>query len=227
LTSRRINTKKLSAWYDFQAPLYHLWRDDYHQPLVARVADLLGRKASRQVLDAGCGSGLMSVGLSLLHPDWRIEGVDCSPGLLTIARKQARRRGLENVGFRCGDVEALPFADQEFDAAVAAGLFPNLNEPGMALREIHRVLKTGGQLLVIEFDRSTMTRVTRGFFSVMIGGYRLVSAVFSRFRFADGWNIDASTLDERAFAPCLRTAGLVVDDVLHERQHLIFCCRKP
>jgi len=221
-----IVIEKLTAWYDFQAPFYHCWRDNYANPLIKRVADLLGENKPLKVLDVGCGSGLFSIGIALTRPYYIFEGIDCSLGFLDIARKQAAKRSLKNVSFEMGDVYSLQNADKEFDSVVAAGLFPNLNEPLLALREIFRVLKTDGQFIVVEFDRSSMSSSTRLFFKVMIAGYRIFAAIMPRFRFAKKWNIESSTIDEENFLTDLRTSGFVLDTVIREAKYIIFVCRK-
>lgn len=226
-TKTCVDSAKLAAWYDFQAPIYHFWRDNYAHPLVSRVVNLLNGKKSQRVLDAACGSGLFSIGMALCRPDWFIEGVDCSNGLLNIARKQAGKRSLSNACFHHGDVQALAYNDEEFTAVVTAGLFPNLNEPHRALGEMYRVLEANGRLIVVEFDRSSMNCGTRCFFRLMISGYRFFSTIFPRFRFAEKWDIESSTTDEKSFLVTLQQAGFAVEAVLHEHQHLIFLCRKP
>lgn len=222
----RIDAGKLAAWYDFQAPLYHFWRDRYDTPLVRRVADLLGGDSAGLILDAGCGSGLYSVGLGLLKPDWRIEGADLSGNLLRIAGAQAAKRGLENVSFTNADATSLPYGDHQFGAIVAAGLFPNLEDPRRALQEFSRTLRGDGRLVVVEFDRETLDRRTKLFFAVMIFGYHVFTTVFRRYRFAGRWNLETSTIEQRGFEELLRGAGFSIREVLREHQHVIYLCRK-
>ncbi len=224
-----IDSKRLTAWYDFQAPAYHLWRDDYDSPLVERVSTLLAERSvdsTRSAMDAGCGSGMFAIGLAKRLRGWVFHGVDASTGLLGIARKQAAKRNLANVTFTEGDVTALTQADASFDCVIAAGLFPNLNDHAAALRELVRVLKPDGQIVIIEFDRTAMSTGTRLFFRGMIAAYKAVSMVFRRFRFADKWNVETSTIDRQRFTTDLINAGLEPINVLQEHNHLIFHCRK-
>lgn len=224
-----IDSKRLTAWYDFQAPAYHFWRDNYDGPLVQRVSQLLSDSdghAPLRVLDVGCGSGLFTLGLAKRHPTWALEGLDPSTGLLKIANKQAQKRNLSNVRFLAGDAMALPHGDGEFDVAVSAGMFPNINDHAAALAQIHRVLKPGGQLIVVEFDRTTMTRTTRLFFKGMIAAYKIISLVFRRFRFADRWNVESSTIDGQRFSHNLDQAGFEPSALLREHSHMIFHCAK-
>src|SRR5262245_42047997 len=113
---RMIDAQKLSNWYDFQAPFYRLWRDDYDGPLVRSVRALLsgatpngatgqpGSPRPLQVLDAGCGTGMFSLGLCKADAELELEGLDASEGMLNVARHQAEQLGLRNVRFVRGDV---------------------------------------------------------------------------------------------------------------------------
>src|SRR5262249_20022911 len=192
---RVIDSAKLTAWYDFQAPFYHFWRDRYNSQLVHKVASIIDPSGPKAALDAGCGTGLFTIGVARLCKQHSFDGVDRSEGMIEVARKQVRRLGLSNVSFRIGDVEALPFAEASFDAIIAAGLFCNLNEPSRALGEFARVLKESGQVIIVEFDRTFMPWATRMVFNTMIAGYQIVSSCFTRFRFAGTLEFNTSTLN--------------------------------
>jgi ubiquinone/menaquinone biosynthesis C-methylase UbiE len=218
-----IDGQKLTNWYDFQAPFYHLWRDDYDGPLVRAVAGRLQTMGERlRVLDAGCGTGFFGIGLARRGHGWRIEGLDASAGMIRVARRQADRHGLSGATFRQGDVTALPYDDGSFDAVVAAGLMPNLNDWSAALAELRRVLRPVGRLFVIEFDRTTLRGGRRLVFRAMILGYRAVSAVFRRFRFAEGWSVEASTVDRARLERLLGEAGFRRERLDREQAHLIY-----
>jgi ubiquinone/menaquinone biosynthesis C-methylase UbiE len=194
--------------------------------LVRKVADLLARSAPRAVLEAGCGTGLFSIGLAASFSRSRFLGLDRSPGMIAIGRRQATRRGLKNLSFQTGDAQALPFPGATFDAVVAAGLFPNLNQPAVALREFARVLGAEGQLIIVEFDRRSMTPAVRLFFNVMIAGYHVASRLCRRFRFAESWDVDASLINEEPFKDALQAAGFQVHAVERLNSHLVLACAK-
>jgi SAM-dependent methyltransferase len=97
------------------------------------------------VLDAGCGTGRLAAELAESGLA-RVWGVDPSPEMLEIARAKTRR-----AGFKLGRLEALPFRDAWFDAAVA-WLVVHLVDRPAAFVELRRVLGPGGRLAVVTFD---------------------------------------------------------------------------
>jgi ubiquinone/menaquinone biosynthesis C-methylase UbiE len=220
--SREIDDRKLANWYNFQARFYHLWRDDYHSPLIEIVAErLAARDAPATILDAGCGTGMFAVGLARARPAWSVEGLDAAAGMLAVARRQTSRLGLANASFRRGDAAALPFADASRDGIVAAGLFPNLNDWAGPLAEFHRVLRPDGRLVVVELDRESMSAAVRAFFRVMIFGYRFVSTLVPRFRFTRRWNVEASTVDRALLVAGARAAGFAAGEPARHGSHLV------
>ena len=218
-----IDTRRLTRWYDFQAPFYRLWRNRYDTPLVEHVVSLVrDRNGARRILDAGCGTGLFSITLAAGLPGSQVIGVDFSTGMLAVAESQARARSLDNATFSRADAGALPFDRESFDVVVAAGLLPNVNDHRVVLREFGRVGRTGGRVLIVEFDREAMGPALRLFFGTMILGYRSVSFVFRRFRFAESWNIRSSTIDRTEFERVVDECGLHIVSVHALESHLIF-----
>jgi ubiquinone/menaquinone biosynthesis C-methylase UbiE len=216
-----IDGEKITRWYDLQAPLYRLWRDNYDGPLVREVHALLRSQGENAtILDAGCGTGLFSIGLARVEPGWRFTATDASQGMLAVARGQAARRGLDNIDWQRGDATALPFDDGSFDVVVAAGLMPCLNEPAQALAEFQRLLRRGGCLITVEFDRASMGFGARLFFRTMILGYKTVSALMPRYRFATAWDIDKSTIDPERHRSDLASVGLEVAGVTRVAAHI-------
>ena len=223
-----IDSKRLTNWYNFQAPIYHFWRDDYQTPLISDILELVAANAEpKEVLDVGCGSGLLAIGLALQHSNWKIYGVDPAVGLLKIAHREGNKRSLSNtLTFSEGTVSALEFPDNRFDVVMAAGMFPNINDHASALQEIKRVLKPDGTLAIVEFDRTKMSQADRLFFKVMIFGYQVITTLFPRFRFAGRWNIETSTIDQEPFLVTAREIGLTVASVKSSGNQMIILCHK-
>lgn len=96
--------------------------------------------ARGRLLDIGCGSGRTLKWMQDLG--WRVEGVDFDPG----AVQSARRRGLEA---HLGTLEDQEYPNDCFDAITMSHLIEHIHDPSQLLRECYRVLKPGGQLVIV------------------------------------------------------------------------------
>ena len=166
-------------------------------------------------------TGLFTIGLAASASQWQLQGVDVASGMLEIGRRHAERKGLTNASFCEGDVERLTFQGATFDAVVAAGLLPNLNSLHAALAEFHRVLKPAGRLFVVEIDRHGLSFLARLNFSLMVWGYRVISTVMPRFKFARGWNLERSTVGISEIEAALQAAAFLPRAIHREAGHLI------
>jgi ubiquinone/menaquinone biosynthesis C-methylase UbiE len=120
------------------------------------TAGQAGIAAGDAVLDAGCGTGTMAVAAKRRVGDsGRLVGIDPSPRLLAGARRKAARAGL-TVDFRQASIERLDLPDRSFDVAMGSFMIHHLPDEvaRTGLAELHRVLKPGGRLLLIDFIRT-------------------------------------------------------------------------
>ena len=132
--------------------------------------------------DLGCGSGHLS---TLLAPFvQRVIGVDASDAMLERAR--ARSTAMPGIELRLGDLESLPIATGELDAAILSLVLHHSAEPRKALAEANRVLRSGGRLLVVDLAphnelefRERMGHVWLGFSEAQITEW-LDAAGFSK-----------------------------------------------
>jgi ubiquinone/menaquinone biosynthesis C-methylase UbiE len=109
-----------------------------------------------RVLDCGCGPASITVGLAEAVAPGETVGIDLAPVQIEHGRELARDRGLANLRFEVGDVTALPFTDAEFDAVFASNVLEYLPDPLVGLRELRRVLRSGGLVGVLDSDVSTL-----------------------------------------------------------------------
>lgn len=107
--------------------------------VLRRVIDQIDLPPNARVLDAGCGSGRNMVELARLG---EVTGVELSPASVAVARERGVGEVLE------GTVEDLPFPDDSFDFAVCLDVIEHLDEDRPTLRELRRVVRPGGWLLV-------------------------------------------------------------------------------
>jgi arsenite methyltransferase len=104
-----------------------------------------------QVVDCGSGSGADAlIAARLVGPWGRVIGVDMTPEMLAKARSNADLAGLSNVEFRAGMLEALPVDDRWADIVISNGVLNLVPDKAAALREMHRVLRPGGRLQLVD-----------------------------------------------------------------------------
>lgn len=141
----------------------------------AQVVKAVRRQAPESVLDVAAGTGDLAIAVGRALPTAALTGVDLSPQMLRIGREKvaARFPGREFPMIE-GDAEALPFADGAF-AAVTCGFgvrnFENLTQ---GLSEMHRVLRSGGRIYILEFsmpsERNLWGKLYRFYFRRILPG---------------------------------------------------------
>lgn len=117
-----------------------------------RTRQCLEPVPGQRVLDLAAGTGVSTVELRRSGVD--AVGCDFSLGMLRVGKASRSRRGVPLVA---GDGMHLPFADNAFDAATIAFGLRNVADPAVALRELARVVRPGGRLVVCEFSRPTFS----------------------------------------------------------------------
>src|SRR5437763_16269274 len=141
---------------NFDEDFGHSIRTAAERAAWARICDLvLAGRSGLDVLDAGCGTGFLS--LELAARGHRVTGVDFAPAMLVEARRKAAEQSAA-VRFEEADAEQLPFSPGSFDLVVSRHVLWTLPHPEAAIDEWIRVLRPGGRLAVIDgqFDPSVL-----------------------------------------------------------------------
>lgn len=128
---------------------------DTEQAMMERVVgrwrrDLWSRVPGGEILEVGVGTG---ANMPFYPPGAHVKAIDIAENMLSRAGVRADKLGLD-VDLARMDVEHLDFADARFDCAVATFVFCSVPDPIAGLREVRRVLKPGGVLLLLEHVRS-------------------------------------------------------------------------
>jgi ubiquinone/menaquinone biosynthesis C-methylase UbiE len=118
-------------------------------PLQAALAPRTGER----ILEVGAGGGYYAVEVAAgVGPGGKVDIVDAQPEMLAEAIRAAGERGLTNIAPTLGDARYLPFGDATFDAAYLVAALGDVPDQPAALRELGRVLREDGRLVVAELN---------------------------------------------------------------------------
>jgi len=141
---------KISKRYDFLNHFLSLGIDNSWRK---QAIKLLTPYSPKYILDIATGTGDFAIQAMSLEPK-KIVGIDISPGMLDIGRRKIRSKGLESyIELQSGDSENLSFQDNKFDAVIVAFGVRNFENLNGGLEEMYRVLKPGGNVLILEFSK--------------------------------------------------------------------------
>lgn len=140
ISSRYDTMNDLLSW-----GIHRRWRK--------KAVRLSGVKAGMSVLDCACGTGDFSLAFQkAVGTEGNVVGTDFCEPMVVLARRKARKRRTKVV-FDVQDVLDLTYSDHLFDAASIAFGIRNVDDPVACLRELGRVVKPGGTVVILEFGQ--------------------------------------------------------------------------
>src|SRR5712672_3019967 len=153
---KRQRAELARAYFRENADQWHRIRSLYidEREVEAALVEVIAAADPRDLLDIGTGTGRM---LEILAP--RVEhalGIDQSREMLSIARVNLARAGLENGSVRLGDMYQLAVPDSSFDAVVIHQVLHYADRPAAAIAEAARVLRPNGILVLVDFAPHTL-----------------------------------------------------------------------
>jgi demethylmenaquinone methyltransferase / 2-methoxy-6-polyprenyl-1,4-benzoquinol methylase len=149
--------QKVSEVFHSVASKYDVMNDmmsaGMHRGWKRFAADISGVKAGDKVLDIAGGSGdLSKLFAKKVGKEGSVTLTDINASMLAVGRDRMIDGGLSVPAAQC-NAEKLPFADNSFDCVIVAFGLRNMTHKDIALKEMQRVLKVGGRLLVLEFSK--------------------------------------------------------------------------
>jgi ubiquinone/menaquinone biosynthesis C-methylase UbiE len=193
-------TERVRAVQDKQAPKYDRQISFFERILFGDGRAWVCSQARGQTLELACGTAR---NLPFYGADVELTGIELSPQMLAIARKRAKALR-HPADLRLGDVQALEFPDDSFDTVACTLGFCTIPDTRAAASEAFRVLRPGGQLLLLEHVRSPAPLVR--------AGQRLLEPVAARFE-AD--HLLREPLDY------LPDVGFQIDEVLRSKWGIV------
>jgi ubiquinone/menaquinone biosynthesis C-methylase UbiE len=156
LDPRSMDLKaKQEAYHDWESRTYEeKFSISYDQRCIDYARDRFRKVVPEgagfgRVLEVGAGTGFFLINLALAGclDGAELEATDISQGMLDVCQRNGAEHGLE-IATRQGDAEALPYDDETFDLVMGHAFIHHLPVPGAAIREMFRVLKPGGTLVI-------------------------------------------------------------------------------
>jgi ubiquinone/menaquinone biosynthesis C-methylase UbiE len=144
-----LSYRFLTPFYDFIQK--YIVRDLRYKIRLIEQANI---QPGQHVLDLGCGTGTLAIMAKQNQPGAEVTGLDADPDMLKVARYKSSQLNVP-VKFDVGFTNRLPYPDESFDRVLSSIMIHHLKTPDKVTtaREVHRVLKPGGQLHVIDFGK--------------------------------------------------------------------------
>ncbi len=146
-----LEKRQVQRAYELYAPVYDFIFDWIFSPGRAAAAKQLDLQRSDSVLEVGIGTGL---NLPLYPATTQLTGIDLSQEMLDKAVERVQSLAMPNVTLKVMDATSLDFGDNEFDKAVATYTISAVPDPVAVLREMRRVVKPGGVIVIMNHFRS-------------------------------------------------------------------------
>lgn len=152
-----MSASPIAAMFDRISPKYdalnHLLSFNIDKVWRRKTAKVVAKSQPNTILDLATGTADLAIAMAKRNPQAHLIGMDISEKMLDIGKEKVMHQNLANqIELRLGDAAALPFEDNSFDAVTVAFGVRNFEDLDKGLSEISRVLKPGGQAVILEFS---------------------------------------------------------------------------
>ncbi len=153
------------------------------------------------VADLGAGEGLVSQ--LLARRAERVWCIDNSPKMVEVGTELAKKNGLANLTYKLGDIESVPLPDKSVDLAILSQALHHASHPQTAVNEAHRILRPGGQLLVLDLKEHDYEKAHEQFGDLWLGFKE--SALHGFLKTAGFQKVEVNTVSREANEPRFET----------------------
>ncbi|HET7537817.1 MAG TPA: metalloregulator ArsR/SmtB family transcription factor [Candidatus Didemnitutus sp.] len=153
------------------------------------------------VADLGAGEGLLSQ--LLAQRAERVWCIDSSPNMVEVGTELAKKNGLANLSYKLGDIEQVPLPDKSVDLAILSQALHHASHPQNAVNEAFRILKPGGQLLILDLNEHTFEKARELYGDLWLGFKE--SALHAFLKKAGFQKVEVSAVSREAVEPHFET----------------------
>ncbi|HUR57983.1 MAG TPA: metalloregulator ArsR/SmtB family transcription factor [Opitutaceae bacterium] len=153
------------------------------------------------IADLGAGEGLLSQ--LLAHRARQVWCIDNSSRMVEVGSELARKNGLNNLGYKLGDIEKVPLPDKAVDLAILSQALHHAQRPQLAVSEAFRILRPGGQLLVLDLNEHAFEKARELYADVWLGFKE--SALHAFLKKAGFTKVEVTTVAREASEPHFET----------------------
>lgn len=153
------------------------------------------------IADLGAGEGLLSQ--LLAHRASQVWCIDNSPRMVEVGTELAKKNGLANLAYKLGDIEKVPLPDKSVDLAILSQALHHAQRPAAAVGEAFRILRPGGQLLVLDLNEHTFEKARELYADVWLGFKE--SALHAFLKKAGFTKVEVTTVARESHEPHFET----------------------
>lgn len=154
-----------------------------------------------EIADLGAGEGLISQ--LMARRAAKVWCIDNSPRMIEVGSELAKKNGLANLSYKLGDIEAVPLPDKSVDLAILSQALHHAQHPQTAINEAFRILRPGGQLLLLDLKAHTFEKARELYADVWMGFSE--NALHGFLRDAGFENVEVTTVSKETQEPCFET----------------------
>ncbi|MFT3781145.1 MAG: metalloregulator ArsR/SmtB family transcription factor [Nibricoccus sp.] len=153
------------------------------------------------IADLGAGEGLISQ--LLARRAAHVWCIDNSPRMVEVGTELAEKNGLANLAYKLGDIEAVPLADSSVDLAILSQALHHAQHPQKAIDEAYRILRPGGQLLVLDLKSHSFEKARELYADVWLGFKE--NALHGFLKKSGFEQVEVTTVARESAEPCFET----------------------
>jgi ArsR family transcriptional regulator len=153
------------------------------------------------IADLGAGEGLISQ--LMARQARQVWCIDNSPRMVEVGTELARKNGLDNLTYKLGDIEQVPLPDKSVDLAIFSQALHHAQHPQEAVNEAHRILRPGGQVLILDLAEHTFEKARELYADIWLGFRE--SALHGFLKKAGFTKVEVSTVAKETVEPYFET----------------------